>query len=375
MVTGELEAYQKQLAEVQSGSITAATQFGSASAQLASAQQTIDSNKQQLADARSQYESSREEALSKANVDALVDKETLAGIIKAQDFSMPAGYLDSGSDDQWLLRVGDNISSISDLRSLLLADIDGVGEIRLADVADITEVDNVGDQYMRINAKDGVLLSVFKNSTASTSEVSADTRAALTKIEQANPGLHLTVVSDQGSFIALYINSILRSLLLGALLAVVVLIVFLRDWRPTLIMAFSIPFSVLCALVVMYFSGISLNIMSLGGISIAIGMLVDNSIVVLENIYRLRSRGHSACSRSRSGCEADLERGNCFHAYYHLRILAHRVYYGHGEPADAALRADHCLRAYCVAAYRVDHGSRCFFVPVQELHSSPQQLV
>lgn len=288
---GELEAYQKQLAEVQSGSITAATQFGSAGAQLASAQQTIDSNKQQLADARSQYESSREEALSKANVDALVDKETLAGIIKARDFSMPAGYLDSGSDDQWLLRVGDNISSISDLRSLLLADIDGVGEIRLADVADITEVDNVGDQYMRINAKDGVLLSVFKNSTASTSEVSADTRAALTKIEQANPGLHLTVVSDQGSFIALYINSILQSLLLGALLAVVVLIVFLRDWRPTLIMAFSIPFSVLCALVVMYFSGISLNIMSLGGISIAIGMLVDNSIVVLENIYRLRSRG------------------------------------------------------------------------------------
>lgn len=290
-VTGELEAYQKQLAEVQSGSITAATQFGSASAQLASAQQTIDSNKQQLADARSQYESSREEALSKANVNALVDKETLAGIIKGQDFSMPAGYLDSGSDDQWLLRVGDNISSISDLRSLLLADIDGVGEIRLADVADITEVDNVGDQYMRINAKDGVLLSVFKNSTASTSEVSADARAALTKIEQANPGLHLTVVSDQGSFIALYINSILQSLLLGALLAVVVLIVFLRDWRPTLIMAFSIPFSVLCALVVMYFSGISLNIMSLGGISIAIGMLVDNSIVVLENIYRLRSRG------------------------------------------------------------------------------------
>lgn len=289
--TGELEAYQKQLAEVQSGSITAAAQFGSASAQFASAQQTIDSNKQQLADARSQYESSREEALSKANVDALVDKETLAGIIKAQDFSMPAGYLDSGSDDQWLLRVGDNISSISDLSSLLLADIDGVGEIRLADVADITEVDNVGDQYMRINAKDGVLLSVFKNSTASTSEVSADTRAALTKIEQANPGLHLTVVSDQGSFIALYINSILQSLLLGALLAVVVLIVFLRDWRPTLIMAFSIPFSVLCALVVMYFSGISLNIMSLGGISIAIGMLVDNSIVVLENIYRLRSRG------------------------------------------------------------------------------------
>ena len=106
--------------------------------------------------------------------------------------------------------MGDNISSVSDLRSLLLADVDGVGEIRLADVAEVTEVDNVGDEYMRINAQDGVLLSVFKNSTASTSDVSADTRAALTKIEQANPGLHLTVVSDQGSFIALYVSSILQ---------------------------------------------------------------------------------------------------------------------------------------------------------------------
>lgn len=81
--------------------------------------------------------------------------------------------------------------------------------------------------------------------------------------------MHLTVVSDQGSFIALYINSILRSLLLGALLAVVVLIVFLRDWRPTLIMAFSIPFSVLCALVVLYFSGISLTRRSRSSIATA----------------------------------------------------------------------------------------------------------
>ena len=289
--TTELTTYQDQLSQVNAGSITAATQFGSASAQLSSAQQTIDSNKQQLADARSQYESSREQAISKANINTLVDKETLAGIIKAQNFSMPAGYLDSGSDDQWLLRVGDNLTSLSDLRSLLLADVDGVGEIRLADVADITTVDNVGDQYMRINNKDGVLLSIFKNSTASTSDVSNAAQAALADLEKANPGLHLTVVSDQGSYIALYINSILQSLVLGALLAVVVLIIFLRDWRPTLIMAFSIPFSVLCALVVMYFSGITLNIMSLGGISIAIGMLVDNSIVVLENIYRLRSRG------------------------------------------------------------------------------------
>ena len=173
----------------------------------------------------------------------------------------------------------------------------------------------------------------------------------------------------------MYINSILQSLLLGALLAVVVLIVFLRDWRPTLIMAFSIPFSVLCALVVMYFSGISLNIMSLGGISIAIGMLVDNSIVVLENIYRLRSRGVPPARAAVQGREADFGRGNCFHAHHHLRVLAHRLHHRHGEPADAALRVNHCLCAYCVVAYRVDHGSCCVIVPVQELCSASQQLV
>ncbi len=299
----ELSEYQSQLAQAQSGSLTAASQFGSASAQISAAQQTIESNKQQLADARQQYEDSRDKAISSANVDALVDKETLASLITAQNFSMPAGYIDSGSDSQWLLRVGDNLTSEADLRSLLLTDIDGVGEIRLGDVAEVTTIDNVGEEYMRINAKDGVLLSIFKNSTASTSDVSNAAKAALQKIEAANPGLSLTVVSDQGSYIALYINSILQSLVLGALLAVVVLIIFLRDWRPTLIMAFSIPFSVLCALVLMYFSGIDLNVMSLGGLSLAIGMLVDNSIIVLENIYRLRSRGIPAARAAVQGAK------------------------------------------------------------------------
>lgn len=289
--TGELTAYQQQLAQAQSGSITAASQFGSASAQLASAQSAIESNKSQLADARSQYESSRDQALSQANIDALVNKETLSQLIAAQNFSMPAGYLDSDSDSQWLVRVGEELTSVDDLSGLLLTEIDGVGEIRLCDVADITVVDNVGDAYTRINNADGVVLSIFKNSTASTSEVSKAVTAELKDLEEDESGLHLTVVSDQGSYIDIYINTIFQSLILGALLAVIVLIIFLRDWRPTLIVAFSIPFSILCALLMMYFSGIQLNIMSLGGISLAIGMLVDNSIIVLENIYRLRARG------------------------------------------------------------------------------------
>lgn len=290
----ELSSYQEDLAKAQSGSMTAASQFGSAQAQLSQAQATIDANKSQLAEARSQYETSRDQAISQANIDTLVDKDTLSQLISAQSFSMPAGYLKSDSDTQWLVRVGEKLDSVDELKGLLLADIDGVGEIRLSDVADITVVDNVGDSYMKINGADGVLLSVFKASTANTSDVSHATADALEKLERDNPGLHLNVVSDQGSYIDLYISSILQSLLVGALLAIVVLALFLKDWKPTLIVAFSIPFSVLFALVLMYFSGISLNVMSLGGIALAIGMLVDNSIIVLENIYRLRARGLSA---------------------------------------------------------------------------------
>lgn len=299
----ELATYQEQLSQAESGSITAASQFGSASAQLAAAKASIESSKKDLEEARTQYENAREEAIEKANIDSLVDKSTLASLIAAQNFSMPAGYLDTGSDEQWLLRVGDNLTSLDDLENLLLLNLDGVGEVRLSDVADITVIDNVGDSYMRINGEDGILLSVFKSSTASTSEVSSDVQASLASLEKNYEGLHLTVVSDQGSYIALYIQSIAESLIIGILLAIVVLALFLRDWKPTLIVAFSIPFSVLCALVLMYFSGISINIMSLGGIALAIGMLVDNSIIVLENIYRLRGRGIPAARAAVQGAK------------------------------------------------------------------------
>lgn len=300
----ELTTYQGQLAEAEAGSIAAASGFGSGQAQLASALATIESNKESLAQAREQYEDAREQAVEQANVDALVDKNTLAQLIKAQDFSMPAGYLGNADEDnQWLLHVGDNITSVDQLESLLLLSLDDVGDIRLSDVADITVVDNAGSSFMKVDGQEGVLLSVFKASTASTNEVSSAVNRALPSIMEEFPGLNLRVVSDQGSYIDLFISSLLQSLLLGALLAVVVLALFLRDWKPTVLVAVSIPFSVLLALLVMYFAGISLNVMSLGGLSLGIGMLVDNSVVVLENIYRLRGRGISPARAAVQGAK------------------------------------------------------------------------
>lgn len=96
---------------------------------------------------------------------------------------------------------------------------------------------------------------------------------------------------DQGDYIDIIINSVLQNLLMGAVLAIIILYLFLRDIKPTLIVALSIPVSVIFALVLMYFSGVTLNMISLSGLAIGVGMLVDNSVVVIENIYRLRNLG------------------------------------------------------------------------------------
>ena len=106
-----------------------------------------------------------------------------------------------------------------------------------------------------------------------------------------NDGLHLTTIMDQGDYIKLIVNSVMSNLIEGAVLAIIVLALFLKDIRPTLVVAISMPLSVLFAIVMMYFSGITLNILSLSGLGLGIGMLVDNSVVVIENIYRLRGRG------------------------------------------------------------------------------------
>ena len=283
----ELDAQKAQLDEATGGRENSPDSY----TQIDEAQAQIDEQTAQLETSRQEYETQREQALASANIDSLVNMSTLAQVITAQNFAMPAGYVDDADDNQWLVRVGEGFTSVEDLSNLVLADIDGVGQVKLSDVADVTLIDNSGDSYMRINDGRGILLSVTKTSTASTSAVSKAVASRCAELEEDYSSLNLDVLFDQGSYIDLYVGSILQSLVLGALLAVVVLALFLKAVRPTLVVAFSIPFSVLCALIFMYFSGLTLNVLTLGGIALAIGMLVDNSIVVLENIYRLRMRG------------------------------------------------------------------------------------
>ena len=286
---GILEQYKKAMkgknyADIESAKIQAAAGFGSGAAQLQSAQD-------KLAEAEKTYQTSREEALKNANLNSLLSMDTLSSLIYAQNFEMPAGYVDDKSDHQWLLKVGSAFDSTKDLEKMLLCHVDGIGDVRLGDVAKVTVVDNAGETYAKVNGQDAIVLSIFKASTAGTSDVSKTCNKAIADLEKEYDGLDFTMLSDQGDYIKQFIDNIFSSMLWGAALAILVLAAFLKNVKPTLVVAFSIPFSVLVAALMMYFSGITLNIMSLAGLALGIGMLVDNSIVVIENIYRLRGRG------------------------------------------------------------------------------------
>lgn len=290
-------------------------QMGMLESQLNAAQEQLDSGKDSLEDAEKQiedgwkeyydalekFEIQKAEALRSANADRLLNISTLAQLIYAQNFAMPAGYIDDSEDNSWLLKVGTNFGSVEELSEAVLVYMDDIGDVRLSDVADITVIDNADASYARLDGNNGIILSVFKGSTAGTNEVSRNVDTAIAQMTEQYPGLSVMTLVDQGDYITMIINGVLQSMIVGAILAVIILALFLKDVKPTLVVAVSIPLSVLTALVLMYFSGISLNMMSLSGLALGIGMLVDNSIVVIENIYRLRSRGVAAARASVQG--------------------------------------------------------------------------
>ena len=269
--------------------------------QLKDAQKQIDDGWDSYNDGVKQYEKQRAQAMKKANANQLISLDTLSKLIYAQNFAMPAGYVDDKNDHAWLVKVGDNYESLEELEQVLLTKIDDVGDVRLCDVADLSIIDNAEDSYAKLDRKDAVILSIFKSSTSGTNEVSKQCKAEIAAMEEEFPGLHIFPLMDQGDYITLIVNSVLKNIIIGAVLAIFVLAIFLKDVKPTFVVAASIPLSVLTALILMYFTDISLNMMSLSGLALGIGMLVDNSIVVIENIYRLRSKGVGAARAAVQG--------------------------------------------------------------------------
>ena len=291
-----IESALEQLDEEQTNAETALDEalqkLNAGQSQIYSARQEMDAAETQLDEAEEQLESAREDAYAAADANEFVTLSTVSALLSAQNFAMPAGYA-TEEDVRWLVYVGDTLQSVADLRELVLFDLglDGLEPVRLGDVADVFVLDNAAETYARINGEDGVLLAFYKQSNYATATVSENLLARFADLEAANDGLQFTPLMDQGDYIRLVVNSVLENLAVGAVLAILILLLFLRDLRPTLIVAFSIPISVTFAIVLMYFSGVTLNAISMSGLAVGVGMLVDNSIVVIENIYRLRSEG------------------------------------------------------------------------------------
>lgn len=292
------EGVAKLADQVTAGTLTmadAVTQIISANIQLDSALNQIDQGLQTL-------EESRSAALSQADLSSSLNLSTITALLTAQNFSMPAGYLKEDGVN-YMVSVGDAIDTRQDLEDLVLFDLgmDGIDPIRMKDVADVAITDNSSEIYDKLNGKDGVIVSFNKQSTYATAEVSDNINSRFRELEAEYEGLSFVPLMDQGDYIYLIISSILSSLGWGALFAVLILYLFLRDLRPTVITLCSIPISVIFAVVLMYFSGVTINMISLSGLAVAVGMLVDNSVVVIENIYRLRAKGATVIQAAVSG--------------------------------------------------------------------------
>ncbi|MDD6307379.1 MAG: efflux RND transporter permease subunit, partial [Clostridiales bacterium] len=267
--------------------INSILQMSDAAAQLADGEN-------QLALGKAQLDEAKETAKDSADLNTVLTMENLSGLLVAQNFAMPAGYVQEG-DTSYMVRVGNKVESPETLTNLVLIDVglDGMEPIRLCDVAEIDVVDNASESYSKLNGNLAIMLSIEKQTGYSTGDVTKRVKNKFEALEKDKDGLRMTILMNQGVYIDMVVESVLQNMIFGALLAVLVLMVFLKDIRPTMVIACSIPLSVIFAIVLMYFSNISLNIISLSGLALGIGMLVDNSIVVIENIYRLRNQGYS----------------------------------------------------------------------------------
>lgn len=268
--------------QLSSAQLTAAVGISQGGAQLAVGEAAIGQQE-------SQMEAAKEEAHKSADVSSLLNADMIKTMLAAQNFSMPAGYVNEDGLD-YLVRVGDKFKSIEEVKNLVLVELEGLEPVKLSDVAAVSLVNNSGETYAKINGESGMMFSVQKQTGYSTGDVSDRVLEKLKSLEADKElGIKAITLMDQGVYIDLIVNSVLQNLVYGAVLAIIILLIFLKSFRPTFVIACSIPISILTSLVAMYFSGVTLNIISLSGLALGVGMLVDNSIVVIENIYRMRN--------------------------------------------------------------------------------------
>lgn len=230
------------------------------------------------------------DALSEVNM----SQSDVAGLIEANNISIPnATIVDTESRTSISTRTVSNIDGVETLRELVIADLPDGGTLTLDDIADVSIEEQDSNSITRLNQDNALSIDVMLASDANASNVNSEFNEVLDEKLEEDEFSNLTVETlyDEGEYIDLAINSVYTSLISGAVLAMIILFAFLRNLKAPLIIGLAIPFSVITTFALLFFTNISINLMTLGGLALGIGMLVDNSVVVIENIYRHLSMG------------------------------------------------------------------------------------
>ena len=226
--------------------------------------------------------------------------EQLAYQLGAENVNLSGGRLEEGTH-QYLVRTLNQFRSVQEIGDVIVTYRDGK-PVYLKDIALVRQGYKEREAITRLDGLEAVEIAIYKEGDANTVTVAREVEQRLARVRRILPeGVHLTKVYDQATFVQQSVNEVILAAIIGGLLAVVILYFFLRSFKATVIISFSIPVSVIATFNLMYGADLTLNIMSLGGIALGIGMLLDNSIVVLENISRHRDMGKDALSAARDG--------------------------------------------------------------------------
>ncbi len=224
---------------------------------------------------------------------------SIGSAIASENLNLPGGEVYSG-DREILVRTTGEFGSIDEIKDLPIT-LPGGGTIYLKDIADVQLSNKDVTTINRMNERSSINMSILKESNANTVLVAETVKEEIKKIENEFSNIKVNTVFDQSEFINKAISNTSKSAVSGAILAIVILYLFLRNIRSTFIIATAIPISVIATFTILYFTGITINLMTLGGLALGVGMLVDNAIVVLENIYRFREEGYSRIEAAKQG--------------------------------------------------------------------------
>lgn len=226
----------------------------------------------------------------------------IAQMLAAENVALPAGEVQSG-DQSFSVRADGEFSSVSDIANTLIPLPTG-GTVRLSEVADVYVAPKEQTAIAKIGGEPCITISVNKQSDTNTLQVAERAKDALNEVTALQPTLDWSLLMDQSDMINMTVDSVIQNIVFGVLLAAIVLFVFLRDWGATAVISMSMPICIISVFLIMQVFDITMNMMSLGGIAMGVGMIVDNSIVVLENIFHYRSDG---CDRFTSCVEGTKE--------------------------------------------------------------------